>query len=106
MEIDESRDDDRCIPGWRSQFPWMAIDASRDGFLGRRSQHPWMAIDASGMVVDASGGGDRYTTGWRRSIPVWPSMHLEIVIIYPEMAIITSRDGDRCISGWLSMHLG
>ena len=25
MEIDKSRDDDRCIPGLRSHYPWMAI---------------------------------------------------------------------------------
>ena len=29
MTIDASRDGDRCIPGWRSIHPGMAIDASR-----------------------------------------------------------------------------
>ena len=53
-----------------------------------------------GMVIDASVCGDRYTTGWRRSIPEWRSMSPGIVIMYAEMEIDESRDDDRCIMGW------
>ena len=92
---------------------------------GWRSLHPWMAILASV-------GGDRYTTGWRRSIPGWRSMHPGMVIInprclslhpwmeidasrdgiqgwrsmHPGMAIAASLDGDRFVLGWRSMHPG
>ena len=55
MAIDASRDGDRCIPGWRSM-------------------HPGMAIGASGMAIDASRDGDRCMPGWR-------SMHPGMVII-------------------------
>ena len=48
--------------------------------------HPEMAIAAS---LD----GDRFVLGWR-------SMHPRIVIIHHGIAIITTRNGDRCIPGW------
>ena len=58
------------------------------------------------MAIDASGDGDRYTTGWRRRFPERRSMSPGIVIMYPGMTIIASidesRDDDRCIPGWRS----
>ena len=45
MAIDASRDGDRCIPGWRSMHPWMAIETPLDG-------------------VTASLDGDRCIPGW------------------------------------------
>ena len=99
MEIDASRNGDRCIRGWRSihhgmasQPPRMAIDASRDGDRCIR--------DGDHASLD----GYHCIPGWRsrigdRCIPGWRSMH-------PGMAIDASRDGDRCIPGWRSMHPG
>ena len=47
-----------------------------------------------GMAIAVSMDGDRYTIGWRRSIPEWRSMSPGIVIMYPGMTFIASRDGD------------
>ena len=41
------RDGDRCIPGWRSIHPGMAIDASRMVIIAFRDGDLEMAIDAS-----------------------------------------------------------
>ena len=108
--------------GMAIDAPGMTIAASLDGdhFLpGWQSMHP-------GMVFDASGGGDLYTTrdgvaasqDCDRCIPGWRSMDPGMVIMHPRMAIIASRDGDlemtidasrdgdRSIPGWRSMHPG
>ena len=100
------------IPGWRSFRPRMAIDASQDcdhpsrvGYHynpGWRSMHP-------GMVIYASGGGDRYTTGWRRSFPDGDRCIPGLRSMHPGMAIDAIRDGDHasqdgyhCSPGWRS----
>ena len=78
MVIDESRDGDRCIPGWQSIHAGMAIDASRDG-------DPRIPDGGLEMTFDACRDGDR-------SIPGWLSF--------------LSRDGFHYNPGWRSMHPG
>ena len=102
-----SLDGDRCIPGWWSSIPgvYHCIPGWRSMHLGLASQvgdrctregdqsisvgdQGWRSMHP-GKVIDASGGGDRYTTGWRRSLPGWRSMH-------PGMASGIAIDASRC----------
>ena len=136
----ETRDGYRCIPdwrsmhpGWRSQYPWMAIkDGDRyiPGWQsmhpGCPSMHPWLAINHPRMTIDASrdrisrdgipgwltcipgicipGCSDRCIPGWRAIIPGCPSMHPGLVINHPRMHM-ASRDRGQCIPGWRSMWI-
>ena len=93
MAIDASRDGNQCIPwididrcilGWRSQHPRMAIAraASLDAW---RSMHPWMAIDASR-------DGDRCIAGSMASNH--PEMSIDASLVGDQ----SSQDDYRCIT--------
>ena len=89
MAIDASRDGDHSIPGWQSMHPGLPMDAPGRAIMAslvsdqqRRLIHPGSATGASGMAIDAQGktiaaslDGDHY--------------------FHPGIELYASRDGDR-----------